>query len=209
MSKPAATRGPVTGRCEKAAYKRYYPCHSRRSRLEGFVGPDSCEDEGSASIMSDRKYRQRGYQDDPRERQPRGHPAPPKERAPGRVLQDERGPKTPNLMAAHEVFRCARCGNLLSVPVGLLDTCGRCGVDLHSCIQCVSFDTSARWECAQSDKISARVSPKDARNACAAMTPRTTVERQTSTAPSSSGSTSGTADPSSSDARKAFDDLFK
>ena len=193
----------------KGRIQTILPLSAAPLETRGLVGQDSCEDEGSASIMSDRKYRQRGYQDDPRERQPRGHPAPPKERAPGRVLQDERGPKTPNLMAAHEVFRCARCGNLLSVPVGLLDTCGRCGVDLHSCIQCVSFDTSARWECAQSDKISARVSPKDARNTCAAMTPRTTVERQTSTAPSSSGSTSGTADPSSSDARKAFDDLFK
>src|SRR5262245_66383958 len=162
--------------------------------------------------MSDRKYRQRGYQDEPRERQPRGDkPAPPKERAPGRVLQDERGPKTPNLMAAHEVFRCARCGNLLSVPVGLLDSCSKCGVDLHSCIQCVSFDTSARWECAQNDKIPARVAPKDARNACALMTPRTTIERQTSTAPSASSSSgsSGGGSPSSNSARKAFDDLFK
>jgi hypothetical protein len=163
--------------------------------------------------MSDRKYRQRGYQDDSRDRQPRGpRPAPPpKERAPGRVLQDERGPKTPNLMAAHEVFRCARCGNLLSTPVGVLDSCSKCGVDLHSCIQCVSFDTSARWECTQNALIPARVSPKDARNACALMTPRTTIERQTSTPPSAPGSSSsgGSSSSSSSSARKAFDDLFK
>jgi len=41
--------------------------------------------------MSDRKYRQRGYQDDGRDRAPRGEgkpKPPPKERAPGRVLQD-------------------------------------------------------------------------------------------------------------------------
>src|SRR6185295_12651049 len=161
--------------------------------------------------MSDRKYRQRGYQDEPR--QPRTGGAPPKppaQRAPGRVLQDERGPKTPNLMAAHEVFRCARCGNLLSVPVGLLDSCAKCGVDLHSCIQCVSFDTSARWECTQNQQLSARVAPKDARNSCALMTPRTTIERQTSTAPSAaSPSSSAGSSPSSNSARKAFDDLFK
>ena len=42
-------------------------------------------------------------------------PRPPQERAPGRLFQDERGPKTPNLMAAREVFRCTRCGNLLSL----------------------------------------------------------------------------------------------
>src|SRR3954465_10078545 len=119
--------------------------------------------------MSDRKYRQHGYQDDDRDRKPRGEhkpAAPPKDRAPGRVLQDERGPKTPNLMAAHEVFRCARCGNLLAVSVGMLDRCSKCGVDLHACIQCVSFDTSARWECTQNAEIPARVSPKDERNTC-------------------------------------------
>jgi hypothetical protein len=155
----------------------------------------------------DRKYRQRGYQDSPRERGPKGPQGPkqpPRERAPGRVLQDERGPKTPNLMAAHEVFRCARCGNLLSVPVGPLDRCSKCGVDIHSCIQCVSFDTSARWECTENAKLPARVAPKDERNNCALMTPRTTVERQTSTPASK--------DPgpaSSNSARRAFDDLFK
>jgi len=162
--------------------------------------------------MSDRKYRQRGYQDDDRDRQPRGpqKPPPPRERAPGRVLQDERGPKTPNLMAAHEVFRCARCGNLLSTPVGILDSCSKCGVDLHSCIQCVHFDTSVRWECDANDKIPSRVSPKDARNSCALMTPRTTVERQTSTPPSSPGSTTAKGgDVATNSARKAFDDLFK
>src|SRR5437773_12330017 len=121
-------------------------------------------------MSDDRKYRQRGYQDEPRgPRGPKGPrpPKPPQERAPGRVLQDERGPKTPNLMAAHEVFRCSRCGNRLSTPVGPLDACSKCGVDLHSCVQCVSFDTSARWECTENAKISARVAPKDGRNTCA------------------------------------------
>src|SRR5260370_40896179 len=98
-------------------------------------------------MSDDRKYRQRGYQDEPRGPKGPKPPKPPQERAPGRVLQDERGPKTPNLMAAHEVFRCARCGNLLSVTVGLLDSCSKCGVDRHSCIQCVSVDTSAPAEC--------------------------------------------------------------
>jgi hypothetical protein len=159
-------------------------------------------------MSDDRKYRQRGYQDDKRERGPKGPQGPkqpPRERAPGRVLQDERGPKTPNLMAAHEVFRCARCGNLLSLPVGLLDRCTKCGVDLHSCIQCVSFDTSARWECTENAKLPARVAPKDERNTCELMTPRTTVERQTST----SVSKEDPASPSTNSARRAFDDLFK
>lgn len=106
-------------------------------------------------------------------------------------------------MASHEVFRCARCGNRLGLPVGLLDRCSKCGVDLHSCIQCVSFDTSARWECAQ-QALPARVAPKDGGNTCNLFAPRTTIERQTGTpASGSSGSTS------SNSARKAFDDLFK
>jgi hypothetical protein len=78
-------------------------------------------------------------------------------------------------------------------------------VDLHSCIQCVSFDTSARWECTQSAQLQARIAPKDERNVCAMFSPRTTIERQTSspTAPSGEGGGGTTS------ARKAFDDLFK
>jgi len=76
--------------------------------------------------MSDRKYRQRGYQDEPRERQPERKKPAPEPRAPGRQLQDAAGPKTPNLMGSHEVFKCARCGNKLGVPVGaLFSTLGR------------------------------------------------------------------------------------
>lgn len=149
--------------------------------------------------MSERKYRQRGYQDEPKGRSQGGGPAPkrpPAERAPGRQLQDASGPKTPNLMASHEVFRCARCGNRLAVPVEEGARCARCGVDVHSCINCVSFDTSARWECSQ-QALTARVAPKDERNSCAYFDPRTTVERETTTK----------AAPNS--ARQAFDDLFK
>jgi len=140
--------------------------------------------------MSDRKYRQRGYQDEPRDRER----AAPKPQQPKGPRDRPEGPKTPNLMASHEVFRCSRCGNRLGLPVGADDRCARCGVDLHSCVQCVSFDTGARFECTQ--PVTARVAPKDARNSCTFFTPRTTVERQT-----------GTAGPTS--ARQAFDDLFK
>jgi len=57
-----------------------------------------------------------------------------------------------------------------------------------------SFDSSARFECRQ--QIPARVTPKDVRNACELFHPTVRVERET-------GSTAPT------DARKAFDDLFK
>src|SRR5438094_1737703 len=120
-------------------------------------------------MSDDRKYRQRGYQDEPRDRD-RSTPKPQQPRGP---RERPEGPRTPNLMASHEVFRCARCGNRLAVPVEAEARCSRCGVDLHSCIQCVSFDTAARFECVQ--PITTRVSPKDAKNTCTSFAPRTTV----------------------------------
>ena len=141
--------------------------------------------------MSDRKYRQRGYQDEPRDRERQGPGGPKPAQGP---REKPEGPKTPNLMASHEVFRCSRCGNRLALPVEPDSRCSRCGVALHSCIQCMSFDTGARFECTQ--PIPIRIAPKDEKNLCTLFTPRTTVERQT-----------GTAGPTS--ARQAFDDLFK
>jgi hypothetical protein len=146
--------------------------------------------------MSERKYRQRGYQDEPRDKTPKRESPAREPRAPGRPLQDASGPRTPRLMGTHEVFRCARCGNRLALQVELDSRCSRCGVDLHSCIGCASFDTSARWECSQ-PTLTARVAPKDERNVCTLFSPRTTIERQTGTP----------AGPPS--ARQAFDDLFK
>ncbi len=160
----------------------------------------------SGFTVSDRKYRQRGYQDEPRtrERQEPRAPRPPVERAPGRQLQDASGPKTPNLMASHEVFKCARCGHRLQIPVTLTATCPHCSVAVHSCINCLSFDTSARWECTQN--VPVRVSPKDEGNFCTLFEPRTTIERQTGTPVSTSSGSDGVTGPS---ARQAFDDLFK
>ena len=142
----------------------------------------------------DRKYRQRGYQDDPRDVRREGRPAPKKEYAPRGQPPDR--PKTFSMPGFREVVRCARCGNELTVAVAWSPdaTCTRCGADLHSCAQCAHFDTSAPFECQK--PIAARVSPKDMRNTCALLEPRTTVERETTSA----GPTS---------ARKAFDDLFK
>jgi hypothetical protein len=164
--------------------------------IRGLIEGSPLLQDGARHQMSDRKYRQRGYQDEPRDRQ-KPHERPPKAvepRAPGRPLQHASGPKTPNLMGSHEVVRCARCGNRLALPIAQDDRCSRCGADLHSCINCTSFDTSARWECTQ--PLTVRVSPKDERNGCGFFSARTTIERQT-----------GTTGPPS--ARQAFDDLFK
>ena len=144
--------------------------------------------------MSDRKYRQRGYQDEPREPRREQKPAEKKEYAPRG--QPPVAPKTFNMPGFREVVRCARCGHELTVATASSPdaTCARCGADLHSCAQCAHFDTSAPFECQK--PVRARVSPKDARNTCVEFETRTSVERETkSQAPTS--------------ARKAFDDLFK
>ncbi len=143
--------------------------------------------------MSDRKYRQRGYQDDSsRDRHPAGPTGPrPREARDPRLPRD---PRAPNVPGYRDVFRCARCGSLESIDVQPDSRCSKCGTDLQACSQCSSFDPGARFECRE--PIKARVTPKDARNECRLFSPRVQVERQTgSTAPAS--------------ARKAFDDLFK
>jgi hypothetical protein len=160
--------------------------------------------------MSDRKYKQRGYQDDARgerpQRRPPGDETQPRrpERAPGapagaRRISSE-GAKNPNMPGYREVARCARCGGLVDAQILSLSKCVKCGQELRSCAQCVHFDPGARFECTQ--PITARVSPKDAANQCQYFTARTTWEREASSAQSNSP-----AEPSG--ARKAFDDLFK
>jgi len=144
--------------------------------------------------MSDRKYRQRGYQDEPRAPRRDQRPAEKKEYAPRG--QPPVAPKTFNMPGFREVVRCARCGFELTVASASSpeSTCQRCGSDLHSCAQCGNFDTSAPFECQR--PVPTRVSPKDVRNTCTFYEPRTTVERETKSAAPTS-------------ARKAFDDLFK
>jgi hypothetical protein len=148
--------------------------------------------------MSDRKYRQRGYQDDPSAepksaRTARQAPEPGAPAGARRISQD--GPKNINMPGYREVFRCAQCGYVVTGEVASDSKCLRCGTDLHACAQCVSFDPGSRFEC-MLPTLTARVSPKNTRNSCTLFAPRTTVERETTT-------------PRSDDARKAFDDLFK
>ena len=148
--------------------------------------------------MSDRKYRQRGYQDDDRDRQPRPsapRPAPePGAPAGARRLSSQHGPKSINMPGYREVVRCSQCGTVVAADVAGDSRCTRCGTDLHACAQCASFDPGSRFECMETT-LTARVAPKNARNTCTLFAPRTTVERETTS-------------PKPDTARKAFDDLF-
>ena len=139
--------------------------------------------------MSDRKYRQRGYMDSDRESR---HPKP--ESKPESKPQDREGPRSPQMMAFGESSKCAACGAKAPPNIGVDTSCPKCNADLHSCRQCKYFDPGARFECSKS--ILARIVNKHARNTCELFAARIVVERQTSTGPPS-------------DARQAFDKLFK
>src|SRR5690349_8612253 len=135
----------------------------------------------------DRKYKQRGYQDEEKEQRPR---------AATQSKPDIRSPKMP---AFREVTRCALCGTMVHIEVDGIrfdDQCPKCHSDLHTCKNCVSFDPGARFQCRK--PVTQRIAKKDVRNECELFEPRKTVERETTTA------AVDTKDP-----RSAFDQLFK
>jgi hypothetical protein len=139
--------------------------------------------------MSDRKYRQRGYMDSDRDREPQ-QPKPQQSSKP----QDREGPRSPKMMAFGEAVKCTSCGAQAPTTITLNSTCSKCKGDLHTCRQCNYFDPSAHFEC--SKKITTRIVNKNARNTCELFAPRTVVERQTSSG-------------APTDARQAFAKLFK
>ena len=133
-----------------------------------------------------RKYGQRGYMDSDRDRErPEKKPAARKEWF---------GPKSPAMPGKREVLRCASCAMILPAGIDLQGRCPKCGFELHSCKQCAFFDTASRFECTQ--PITARIPKKDAQNHCNFFSPRTTIERETSTS-------------RPLDARQAFENLFR
>jgi hypothetical protein len=153
--------------------------------------------------MSDRKYRQRGYQDEPGRERPRSpRPAGPIERDPAR------GPRGRGLGAPTEtVFKCAACGARQEAPApAAYDAkCARCGADLHTCATCVYFDTGVRNECRQGGAVlpdgsgPLRVAGKTKRNDCTLFAPKT-VQEFAADKPDK---------PRPDDPRAAFDALFK
>src|SRR3954453_19418207 len=141
--------------------------------------------------MSDRKYRQHGYQDS-------GEKSRPQATAPKPRAQDNTyGPRPLNMPGARTVSRCAVCGTVLNAGT---DTgkCAKCGLDIHSCKMCTHFDPASRFECRQT--ISQRVIPQDTANNCTAYLIKQAVERETGSSP-----VSGRVN----DARQAFENLFK
>lgn len=146
--------------------------------------------------MSDRKYRQSGYQDSGQREE--------RSRAPQGPREKKEGPRGRGLGAPSEtVFRCAKCGEKRSAleEVPFDATCTKCGADLHTCSNCISFDSSVRWECRRFEEIPARVLKKSTRNECPLFTPKAAQEFAKDAGEGGK--------PTPGDARSAFDALFK
>jgi hypothetical protein len=144
-----------------------------------------------AVLLSDRKYRQHGYQDSGEKPQKSFSSQSPARK------DDTYGPRPVQMPGTHSVSRCSQCGTLLTNLSEPLGQCPKCAFELHSCKQCTYFDPSRRFECMQ--QVAERIAKKDARNECTFYSISVRVEKQTSTGPA--------AKPNS--ARQAFDNLFK
>ena len=156
----------------------------------------------------DRKYKQKGYGDrdgrDSRDKKRERAERPPE----ARPKQDMLGPRTPRMVGTVTRARCTSCGAVLMPGFDANSDCPRCHAALHSCKQCVHFDTSRQFECTQ--PIPERITKKDAKNSCTFFEFRTTVEKDTSPVTYATNTPVAAASPSRpNDARKAFEDLFK
>lgn len=137
--------------------------------------------------MGARKYRQRGYMDEAE---------PERKERSSRPRQRDGRPRGRGLGApTATVFRCARCGHkqTLTSPVAADATCPECAQDLHTCTNCIHFDSSAQNECRES--VPERIAKKAARNECDLFAPKMVQEFERD---------SGKPD----DPKAAFDSLF-
>ena len=161
----------------------------------------------------ERRYKQNGYQDSGRERSGNGGPRGddrPKQQGP-RLPLDVTGPRLPRLVQAVTASRCYNCTVQLPVGADFPENCPKCKAALHCCKQCSYFEPSTRFQCLK--PVPERISPKDTLNTCALFKPRMTVARDTASAPPPVSMVQATArvqEPrNASDARAAFDNLFK
>jgi hypothetical protein len=165
-------------------------------------------------MEGDRKYRQQGYQDSNRDYsrpRPDDRPRPPGPKPP----IDVTGPRLPRLVQAVTAARCFNCTTPLPTGSDFPAECPKCRAALHCCKQCSFFEPSTRFQCLK--PIPVRIAVKDQANDCDLFQPRVTVARDSVQAPvvvsGFGGPASGgvqTPEPRNpSDARAAFDNLFR
>ena len=165
---------------------------------------------------ADRKYSQRGYQDNNRtdRRNGNGHGEQSKPQGP-RPSLDITGPRLPRLVQNVTASRCFSCSTLLPPGTDFTGVCPKCSAQLHCCKQCTHFEPSTRFQCVK--PIPVRIPLKDQANDCTLFSPRVTVARDTSSmgnsAPAGSRSAADSilASPprNANDAKSAFERLFK
>ena len=157
----------------------------------------------------DRKYGHRGYRDAEKQDKKDKHERKPP--AGGPRGADQFGPRTPRMVGTVTRARCSNCGAVLTPGFDPNGKCPKCQAELHCCKQCRFFDSGAQFECTQ--PIQERISPKDAKNSCTFYEFRMTIEKDTAptsyTQPNAPGSASPPGPPRHTDARQAFENLFK
>ena len=107
----------------------------------------------------ERKYRQRGYEDRNSQDKKRARTERPPSGEPRPKMQDAMGPRTPRMVGTVTRARCSSCGAVLMPGFDQSGECPRCHAALHSCKQCVHFDTAAQFEC--TEPIPERIAKKD------------------------------------------------
>jgi hypothetical protein len=159
----------------------------------------------------DRKYRQSGYMDSGRGASGSVRAERPRPQGPKLPL-DVTGPKLPRLVQSVVALRCFSCASTLPQGISFEDKCPKCGAALHCCKQCAHFEPSTRFQCLKA--VPLRIASKDQSNDCSMFSPRVTVARDATAAqqPTFERSDAGRAalaPRTQSDARAAFDSLFK
>ncbi|HKY33818.1 MAG TPA: hypothetical protein VJV23_14905 [Candidatus Polarisedimenticolia bacterium] len=140
------------------------------------------------------KYKQKGYRESEQKDRKRKEPSRPR-------TPEERQLRHMMERSARLVLRCHQCSTDAGDAEGLgtRAVCSHCGAALHVCRNCAHFDTGARWECRA--PIAAAVLDKTSANDCGHFKANTVLD--------ATGRRSGGSSSPSSDARAAFDNLFK
>ena len=162
----------------------------------------------------DRKYRQNGYQDRGFDRGgDRGFDRErPKPQGP-RPSIDITGPRLPRMVQTVTASRCYSCSTTLAYDLDFTGHCPKCNVALHCCKQCAHFEPSTRFQCLK--PIPERIAYKDRANLCQLFSPQVTVARDAARETAAGAmrsapiSANGPGPKNASDARAAFDNLFK
>ena len=187
------------------------PCPRERRSLAVETSSDPLK-EWTPFMDGDRKYKQPGYMDSessspsPFSRDDRQRKSGPRPAArcngPAAAADGGDGPRPRAVTTVRR--RCPRAWDFSG-------TCPKCQVALHVCKQCSYFEPSTRFQC--SKPVPVRIAYKDQANDCALFRARVTVARDSAPAASVVRGTAerpeALAPKTASDARIAFDNLFK